>query len=351
MQKLWLAFSSQRTTALLAVALAGLTLASVFIPQGWMAVELARLPHSQQLQQYSMWGLTEILGSFWLKALGLVLLLNLGAVVLRLSRQRWSSGHELPQRVPHEQELSTVWPEQAAERLKDSFRYVFGRAPAHEAADGSQVTMVFDTGSGKAYSLLVHVGLVCLLVGTIWSTMPPPRNHALVRAILEVTDSRSRSTGVFDMAQDEAVQFFQWNADFTIRQYEPMYKGLGPAIRIEQVFKEKRQIDDFWVYLNAPRGFDARHRQGIVSIRALSMGLQPKPGAGMASRWAAVLLLLGVALLGLGTAVTGRPHGRVWIWADGDQIVLKGVPERAGDEGFAKSFQRWALFARSILNP
>ena len=154
------------------------------------------------------------------------------------------------------------------------------------------------------------------------------------------------SNYLFDLAQDEERTFFQWRARYTIRDYTPQKDGLGPAVRVERIDPDQRSMEDFWIYAEAPAGFDARHRAGEVAISARSMGLVPRPGAGLASRPEGVLLLMGLGLLAIAALELGRPHGRLLVEAEGRSVRLAGVPHREQDASFAAAFEKWTLLAR-----
>lgn len=348
MARIWLAFSSLTTTALLGIALAVLVSISAFVPQGWLATRLAGLEHSESIRTLYVYGLTNVAESPWLLALGALLVGNLVAVLLRLVRARRAAPDDavLARAAPCAIELDAPFPERAVEQVRSLLARLFGR-PVTERVEGARVLLAFETAPrARLTPLTTHAGLVLLLLGAVLSTRPPPPSRSMVRTVLEVRDSRSPAVGTFDLAEDEVRSFFQWRAEHVIRDYAPQKDGLGPAIRMERIDPELRRVEDFWVYLNAPPGFDARHRKGEVSIIAKEMGLVPRPGAGLASRPEAVLLLLGLGLLGLGALELGRPDGRLVVEAEGRRVRLAGVPHRARDPRFFAAFERWAGLTR-----
>ncbi len=352
LDRAWLALSSPRTTAALALALTALAGVAVAVPQGPAALELARVSDAAQLRTLAAWGLTDVLTSPWVKAVAALLAVNALAVLLRLrgSPRRSLVDPRPPARAVHEAVLAAALPERAVEALRETFRSALGASPVAEQVDGSRVTMVFDTSPGAARSpLLAHLGLVLLVAGVVIAVQPPPPQRAMVRALLDVQDSRTGTVGVFDLAQGEPMRFFQWRYEYVVREYSPSRGGLGPAVRIERILPDERRMTDFWVYLEAPPGFDAAHRGDVVSITARRMGLEPMPGQGMASSPGAVLVVLGLGLLVAGLLGGVRPEGRLWLEADGDQVRVVGLPARAGDHAFGRGFTRWALLARAAV--
>lgn len=351
--RVWLVLSSVRTTAILAIVLALVAGLAAFVPQGRDALELLRLPHTEQLQELAAWGITDVFSSAWVRAIGVLLLGNVLAVSLRLFRRGAveSDYSVAPRHAPNEVALAAPFPEVAVEQLRESFRETLGGAPTSERVEGAKVTMSFQTSPGaEAAPLLAHLGLVALVVGAGLAVQPAPRMDTVVRAVLEVKDSRTKTVGLFDMVQDESRQFFQWRPRYFLRNYVPTKDGLGPAVRIEKVIDDTKRIDEFWVYLNAPEGFDERHRQGFVAVRALQMGLAPTPGNGLSQSSGGLLLLAGFGLLLIGAAAGSRPDGRLWVEVDGDQVRLLGVPARSEDSTFASAFKRWEVLARVALD-
>lgn len=257
----------------------------------------------------------------------------------------------MPKAAPHQVELAASLPERAVEALRETFRGALGSSPLEEQVEGSKVVMVFETNpAARLAPLLAHLGLVLLVIGAGLASRPPPPARTMVRGQFRVLDSRSGTTGYFDMGQGEPFEFFQWNAKYTLRDYLPSKGRLGPAVRFEEVDSGgKRPPSDFWVYLNAPPGFDQRHRRGTVAIEADWIGMVPAPGSGMASSWAMVLVLAGLGLLIIGAFSGQRAEGRLWIEADGDRVRVLGLPAYRQDPAFQASFARYALLARSAV--
>ena len=350
-QSAWRIFASPRTTALIAMVMAAMAMMAAIVPQGDAALRLAQYEHSDNIQRLVVWGLTDVFNSAWLRALGVLLVGNVIAVILT---QRWAghgaSGVGLPDRADEDTKMAAPRPEEAVETLRETFRTLLGSAPAAEKVDGARVTMRFRAGVDAGLApLWAHLGLVLLVVGAAWASRPPPRDKVAVRALLDVKDSKTGTTGIFDIVEGETRQFFQWRAQYILRDYAASKSGLGPAIRIERLFPDQRRRDDFWVYQEAPANFDERHRKGFVSITPRKLGLVPVPGAGLASSGAAVMLLIGLGLLIYGAMTGSQAQGQLWIAVDGRDVRLLGTPEKPGDPLFSQAFQRWDLMARAVL--
>lgn len=349
----WRVLSSLRTTALLGIVITAFVGLAAVIPQGNRAIELLSLDGAEGLRGLAAYGLTDVFTSSWLRALGVLFAGNILAVILTAF---WERGYgrvqaAMPKAAPHQVELSTSLPERAVESLRETFRAALGSAPLEEQVEGSRVVMVFDTNRvARLAPLLAHLGLVLLVVGAGLASRPPPPSRTMVRGEFRVLDSATGTVGHFDMGQGEAFEFFQWNARYTIRDYLPSKGRLGPAVRFEETDPGgKRPPRDFWVYLNAPPGFDQRHRRGSVAIEADWIGMVPAPGAGMASSPAMVLVLAGLGLLLIGAFSGQRAEGRLWVEADGDRVRVVGLPTYRHDPAFQQSFARYALLARSAL--
>ena len=349
---LWRVMSSQRSFALLVLLVSGATLLTVAIPQGAEALEMAKSPAATRLHELIGWGLSDVFRSPWMRAL---LCLVAGSFVATLyrawPRTRAGLPVEPPEAAPHERELEAPAPETAVEALRGVYLRRFG-APSAQDVDGSRVVMAFDVGQGsKTAPLLSHLGLLAMVLGAGLYASEASRERGLVRAFLEVKDSRSGVTGYFDMAKAEPFEFFQWPSSYVIRSFDRDFKGLGPMIVMEQRPKDQQQGISFPIFKNAPPGFDARHRDGQVEIRALRMGFEPAPGAGLADSPLAALMLGGLALLILGATLGQRARGRLWLDDEGRRVRLVGVPALEGDVDFERQFQRWALTAESTLQP
>lgn len=344
--------SSHQLFAFLVILVGAVTLLTVVIPQGAEALEMAKSPAATRLHELIGWGLSDLYNSPWMRAL---LSLVAGSFILVLSRS-WTSDLrglpvEPPKRAAHEEELEAKEPEHALEDLRAAYVGRFG-APAAQAVDGSRVVLAFDVGRGsQGAPLLSHLGLLLMVLGAGWYAAESSKELGLVRAELEVKDSKGGVTGYFDMAKGEPFQFFQWPSTYVIKGFERDFKGLGPMLIMEQRAKDQPQGITFPIFKNAPPGFDARHRDGQVEIRALRMGYVPAPGLGLATSPFGALMLLGLALLFIGAALGQRARGRLWLEVDGGRVRLLGVPVLAGDPDFERQFQRWTLAAAAALSP
>lgn len=339
-ERLWLVLSSERTTSILVILLAGVVAITAFVPQGREALEIAESADAAALHQLAAWGLTELFTSQWIRALGVLLAANLVAVAI--TSALGGKGRELaraPDNAPLKAELTAALPERAVEALRENFRARLG-APAAEGVEGSRVTMMFETSPlGRVAPMLSHVGLMLLIVGAGVLSMPLPEGRSAVRAFLEVKDRSSGFVGTFDMMSGEQLQFFRFPAKYVVRDYVASKGGLGPAVRIERRGEGRGGVEDFWIYEKAPVGFDERHRGGEVAIRALDLGLAPLPGSGVTASPASVLLLAGLGLLLAGVLGARRPEGRIWLEADGDVVRIVGVPRTRDDRTFFVRFE------------
>lgn len=350
--RLWLTLSSLRTTAVLTTVLALLAGVAAVVPQGRDALLLLTGEHSEGLRRLAALGLTDVFQSGWMRALAVLLFANVLAALVRGFRGGRSDGPAAPPKgAPLVTELVASLPERAVEALRLNLRSALGAAPSGEQVEGAKVTLVFDTHpKSQLTPLLSHVGLILVVVGAGLLMQPPPESRSLVRALLRVTDSRTGSVGHFDMAQGEPVKFFQWRAEYVLRDYRATTSaGLGPAVRVERISPQDQRRDDFWVYRDAPAGFDQRHRRGLVAIEALSMGFYAAPGFGMSSNPASFLLLLGMGLAVLGAVGARRAAGRVWVEADGERVRLVGVPAVAADQAFGRVFERLSLISKLAI--
>ena len=77
--KIWNAMSSLRTTALLAIVMALVAGTAAIVPQGWAALEFARVENATRMQTLAAWGLTDIFDSAWIRAVAALLVMNVVA--------------------------------------------------------------------------------------------------------------------------------------------------------------------------------------------------------------------------------------------------------------------------------
>lgn len=346
----WLALSSERLTALLTTVLALFAALSAFIPQGKEALAAAQYEDAVAVHELARWGLTDLFASSWFHALLVLLLANLLSLTIRATVKKPAPlPVGPPAGAPYRVELVAALPERAVESLRESLRARLG-APRNEWVEGSRVSMVFDTSpGGRSATMLAHFGLMAVVAGAALASTHPQDGRSVVHAILEVKDSATGTAGTFDMMSGEPWKFFRWPAQYVIRDFVPSRNSLGPAIRLERTLEGEPRPDDFWVFKNAPDGFDAKHRRGEVAIRAIRLALEPGPGEGVASSRGAVVLVFGMGMLVFGALAGRRPAGLLWVEVNGDRVVVTGVPRVGGDRAFEGRFGGWARVARSAV--
>lgn len=346
----WRVLASQRTTAVLALLFSAAAFIAALVPQGSEALVLAKDAGARRLHELAAWGLTDVFVSPFFYAVAALLVGNLVAVaVSNLRSARLGISAEPPKKAPLERQLTAPHPERALERLRETFISRLAQ-PAGQGVQGARAILVFDSGAGAQLApLAAHLGLMMLVLGAGLYAASASESSGVPRARLDITDTRTNTTGHFDMVAGEPFQLFQYTARYTLRDYVPSREGLGPAVRIERTQQDQPQPQDFWVYLNAPAGFDQRHRQSEVVFDARWMGLSPLPGQGLADSPLGVLMIVGLALIGIGAMKSTRARGRLWVDVNGDTVRLVGVPAMAGDSDFAASFDRWTLVAQSAL--
>lgn len=350
-ERAFLVLASPRTTSVLVILLAAFVAITALVPQGREAVPLAEHPDATAIHALIRLGLTEVFESSWIRALFVLLGGNFLAFLYVARQSAAPRRLATPPTDPElRAELSAQTPERAVEALRDTFRAYLG-APESEEVRGSRVTMLFSTNAGGRYTgMFAHLGLVMMIAGAGLASRPPPASKTAVRALLEVKDTSSGFVGSFDMVAGEPFQFFRWPAKYTIRNYSPSRDGLGPAVQLERVETEDRsRTETFWVFLNAPGGFDERHRRGEVAIVARSMGLVALPGFGVTSSPAAALLVFGFGLLLAGAAGARRPEGWFWVVADGDRVTVTGLAADPEDGGFERIFGRYVALAGASI--
>jgi len=349
MSTLWRILASPRTSALLAILVAVTSIAAALIPQGPEALALARDAHATEIHQLASWGLTGIYGSFWFRALMALVLGNLLAVLVTAAASgRTRVALDPPKSPPMGFTVKAPRPESAVEIARALLGDSLG-PPVAEDASGARARMVFDVGrSGRLAPALSHAGLMALVLGSSLYAHTDA-NSKIPRAVVDITDQRSRASGRFDIVAGEPFKFFQSPVRYTLREYLPSREGLGPAVRFERQ-PEGEPPRDFWVYARAPAGFDGRHREGDVAIEARWLGNAPKPGKGIAASGFSSAMAGGLALIGLGLGAGRRPRGRLWAVVEGDEIVLAAVPESARDPAFAAAMERVVRELNAALN-
>jgi hypothetical protein len=320
------ALGSPFTLAAVTSALGLWVLFAATIPQGWRAEELLRFDRYAPLRTWARWGLTEGLAAPWVGALAV---LGVGALLahalqpLRLAGQR------------RRFDLTSPRPERAPEDLQPKLRPWLG-VPVLAETKGARTRWTFRSRSDRS-SLPLHVGVGLILLGALAALEPAPRSVTVARAVLQVRDRASGAVGRFDLVQGEERSFFRSPRTVRLVGYVPDRKGLGPALRFESTDPNTRRTEAFWVYEDAPVGFDARHRQDAVGMRILDLRLQPRPGTRFqegVSALAPWLLLLGMVSLGIGVLGVGRPGGRWTVDFVGPRITVTAEPAEGQTDVF-----------------
>ena len=258
----WRSLASERTTALLVVVLAaGAALASI-VPQGSDAIDAARSPYATQLHQLAAWGLTDVFRSAWVMALGALLAGNLAARVIGAFGADPSRVPAAPPpEPPLERTIVPRYPESTVETLRALFVARLG-APRAERFEGSRTSMAFELRGARAGPIVTHAGIIVLLVAAGLHAAAPTGQSTVPRGVLDVTHAKTRATGTFDMVAGQPIRFFTFDAVYSIVGYDRARKGLGPALQMERREGNQRVGESFWVYRDAPPGFDGRHRGG-----------------------------------------------------------------------------------------
>jgi hypothetical protein len=346
----WRVLSSTRTTAVLALVFSLAAFVAAAVPQGKEALAIARDAAASDLHRLAAWGLTSVFTSPWFYAVAALLAGNLTAIGLArgFSAPRGKISPEAPPSAALSRELTAAEPENAVEIVRSVLGSRLG-APRAEKVAGARVSMVFDPGGNEeAGTLAAHLGLMLLVLGAGLYAASSADEKGVPHAKLEITDSRTKTTGHFDMVAGEPFELFQYPARYILRDYLASREGLGPAVRIERTASQGPP-SDFWVYAQAPAGFDRRHRHDDVEIQAVWLGLSPLPGRGQAASPLGVLMAIGLALIVFGALRSQTSAGRVWVDLEGDRVRLQGQPYLPGDEGFAAAFERWALLTQAAL--
>lgn len=329
----WRVLGSRALSAALGLLLASTAVIATMVPQGTEAMAIAREAHATDLQTLAAWGLTDVYDSGWFRALLALIGGNVAVVLINaLMARRSAIALAPPARPAVVHDVVTPRPEHALELARAVLSSQLG-PPVAEAAEGSRARMVFDVGRAAHLGPpLAHAGLMLMVLGA--GLYASREDRGIPRAVLDITHPASKYTGRFDIVAGETFTFFQDTTKYVLREYLPSREGLGAAVRLERT-AEGDSARDVWVYARAPRGFDGRHREGEVTIDAVSMGLSPVPGRALSGSLMATVMLGGLAMVVLGIGASRRSRGRVWSEVEGDRIVIAGVPERSDDRAFA----------------
>lgn len=341
-EKIWCFLASERFTAFLVIALSLVVLISNIVPQGREAIDIAASAAATPLHEAARWGLTEIFSTSWIKALGVLFAANILAMTANnfLGREELSSVNlSPPKNLKLSTRLSPRFPEKATPQLRASLESLFGH-PMAESMQKDKTIMVFDSNKGAMWSAMMsHLGLIAILLGIGLYTINFDENSVSPQAILEVTDPKSGSSGIFNLRAGETRQFFTYPDSYMVRNYKRTKDGLGPAILLERRRKDAKRGESFWVYQSAPEGFDRRHRNEQVSIKALKLGRTPLPGAGLINSPIVLLLLGGIASIFLGLRASKGAGGRIWVELEHRELQISGVPVYQADHQFETDFE------------
>ncbi|MEM1025546.1 MAG: hypothetical protein AAGD10_15890 [Myxococcota bacterium] len=287
-------------------------LAAARFPQDWWAEALLESDRHASLRAWAAWGLTHGFEAPWFWA---AVSLTFGAMLANGWRER---GLGPAQRVV----LRSARPEVAPETVERAFRALAGR-PRRLEVDGPLVRLHFDR---RAPDFATNLGVLVIIVTGGAALTPPPPQDMVTRALLEVRDRRSGAAGLFDISQGETRSFFRDPRSYVLGAYVPDRNGLGPAVQIEIQDQESGRSEYFWVYEDAPTGFDGRHRRGSVAIEAESLSLVARPGRGLTTGPLPLLLILGMVLIGFGFLAAGTPEGDWLVEVDGPRVEVTARP-------------------------
>ncbi|MFO0724999.1 MAG: cytochrome c biogenesis protein ResB [Myxococcota bacterium] len=333
---------SSRTSALLSALMSAFALGAVFIPQGKLAEDLARYAEIADLSSAAAFGLTDIYRSPWFY---LVLVLIAGNALALLLRERFERSAPPPDTAPADAPLRasvhSARPERALDELRAALEPTLG-SPGRANVDGAKVELRYDAGSfSRRAPILLHFGFVSMVLGAGLYAIEENGEGGIAHGIFEILDRQTHTTGHFDLVAGEAFTFFQYPTQWMLRDYVPAQGVMGPAVRFDRMGSNNEPPREVWVYLNAPPGFDERHRQDEVAITAVSMGLSSIPGRGLSASSGAPLIALGLALAVLGIFAQAQAAGSLFIRLNGDEVELLAVPESKQRERFERSFQVW----------
>ena len=341
MQRLWGFVSSEICTGLLVVLLSVVVLVAIIVPQGQEALDIAVSAQATALHTAAKWGFTEIYRSAWVRALGVLFVANVFAMLFDTfltHRNRAKTPIEAPTSSPIQVELRAKFPEKTMEHVRGAFTSVFG-LPELEQVKGNRSLILYNSARDFHWrSIISHFGLAGVLLGVGLYSISFDPTTVSPRAILKVTDPVSGSSGVFNLRAGESRKFFSYPDRYFVRSYKRTKDGLGPAVLIEKRRENAQRGESFWVYLNAPEGFDRKHRQGQVDIKAIKLGRTPLPGVGLINSPVILLILGGIASILIGLRRSQESGGTVWVSFQKRTLMLAGRPKMNGDRRFMRDF-------------
>jgi hypothetical protein len=321
-----LASDAARLLALCALAATVVVAAS--LPQGWAADSYLRAPYPGPLKDWAAWGLTNLADQplFWA-------LVTLFVGTAALSALRGAGPRRDRDAAPHHAlKAHAARPEDAPETVAAALRAHLGE-PDRAEWDGRQTRLTYRLGPRPGDGLRTALGLAVVFVAGVYVLQPPPEERTVARAWLGVEEVGSGLHGTFDIVQGEEFTFFQSPDVYVLRGYVADRMGLGPALRFQWSDPQGERFGSFWLYENAPAGFDRRHRQASIALDVLRARQEPVPGAGATSRPASWGLILGLGLLMVGAAARMQPTVDAAVVCTGHDVRVElFAPEGAGRE-------------------
>ena len=352
LQKLWFFLSSETCTGLLVILLSAVVLVAIVVPQGQEALDIAVSSQATLLHTAAKWGITEIYRSAWVRALGVLFGANVFAMLFDtflVHRNRTKASIELPSSSPLKAELTAKYPEKTMEYVRGALSSVFGLPEAEQIQDDRSLMLYHSAKDFHWRTIISHFGLAAVLLGVgLYSVSFDPTTVS-PRAILKVTDPVSGSSGVFNLRAGESRKFFSYPDRYFVRSYKRAKDGLGPAVLIEKRRQNAQRGESFWVYLNAPEGFDRKHRQGQVDIKAMKLGRTPLPGVGLINSPVILLILGGIASILVGLRKSQESGGTVWVSFRKRTVVLAGRPKVTNDKRFKYDFDNCVSYLRENI--
>ncbi len=341
------AILGSRWTRLVALlGLAGAIIVAARLPQGWIAerflrvTDPARLPQlaGWNLAELAEWGLTGLVDEpiFWA-----LLLLFVGSSALAAA-SRGSAPAESAGLKARVRSARTTRPEDAPEEVAAILRPVVGE-PDEADWNGRRTRLSYRLGPRPSDLVRSHLGLALVLAGAAFILIPSAPERTVIRASLEATEARTGSRGTFDRVAGEELRAFQDADTYWISDFVADRAGLGPALFVQWARGRDRRPGGFWLFTEAPRGFDGRHRQANVGFDVQSARFEPVPGAGPTSRPWSWLMVLGLGLLVAGAVGRSRPEVRLEALCEGKTIELRFT----GDDG-RPSQRLWSRVERAV---
>jgi len=352
MQRLWLFLGSESCTGLLVILLSLVVLVAIIVPQGQEALDIAVSSQASMLHTAARWGFTEIYRSAWVQALGVLFVANVFAMLFDTflaQRHRVETSLEAPASSPLQAELRAKFPEKTMQHVRGAFSSVFGLPESEQIKDDQSLIVYHSARDFHWRSIISHFGLAAVLLGVGMYSVSFDPTTVSPRAILKVTDPISGSSGVFNLRAGESRKFFSYPDQYFVRSYKRAKDDLGPAVLIEKRRQKAERGESFWIYLNAPEGFDRRHRQGQVDIKAIKLGRTPLPGVGLINSPVILLILGGIASILVGLRRSRESGGTVWISFRKRTLKLAARPKVRGDRRFIQDFDLCVEYLRKNI--